>query len=277
METLAIYFNELSIDFDSFPRPASFQWRRSILGMAATIEATAALRQDAVIVFINESWHLDCDGVPFSERFRSELVSSRDRYRQILRRIKKVDRFELDRQVSLQKKSAIGLMFSELAALEWAHGWAISLASGNSLWLENSLNVTVDSLDEYGNLNEPVEFQICQLSAVAHVESWKDLIQDWGAIIGNSSHLAMLDEHPIVMYSAPLEHEPPHIHLLESVNSHNTLAKFEINPFNRPKGPPTWDSRMRPWIELHKDQLLTSWLRCQRGGHPFALKFKGAA
>lgn len=277
METLELYFNELSINFEDFPRPANFQWRESILNMTAAFEATTKLRNDAVIVFMNGSWHINCDGLPFSVRFKEELRCSRDRYRQILSRIRNPERLESDRQVRLVDKVAIGLMYSEIASKNWDQGWAISLPSGNALWRNKSLPITIETLDEKGELNNPVEYHVCHISEVVHVDAWAAQIQDWGSIVGNSSHLAMLDEHPIVMYSSPLEHEPPHVHLLQSVNSHHTLAKFEIEPFNRPKGPPTWDSRMRKWIELHKDQLLSSWRRCQRGGHPYVLNSLGEA
>ncbi len=272
MESLVIYFNELCLQKsqDKLIKPP--QWELYVKNFVDTVEATIAIRPDCRIGFSYNIWHADCGGMAFSERIRLGLAGTKDRYRRLLAKIKQIDNIELARDVQFKGTPAMGLIFADLAANAWSHGWVVSLAIPNSPWIMPKLPVQRWLLDDTGMITGPSDCEVGNLSKMDHVQHWSAEIQDWGSVIASSSFLGLLDGHPIVMYSAPLEHEPPHLHLLESVNYHRTLAKYEIEPFARPWGPDTWDSSMRAWISDYKEQLLRSWKRCQRGGHPYELE-----
>jgi len=36
-----------------------------------------------------------------------------------------------------------------------------------------------------------------------------------------------------------------------------------------------WDHAMEAWVKVHRDELLLSWERCQRGGHPYRIGATG--
>jgi hypothetical protein len=67
------------------------------------------------------------------------------------------------------------------------------------------------------------------------------------------------------------QYTPDFLHLLDQ-GSRNSLAKYRIDVFERPEGPPTWDTEMKAWVTQYRDQLLRSWTRCQQGGFPFELE-----
>lgn len=163
-------------------------------------------------------------------------------------------------------------MLADMAADEWNHGWAVSLSLPNSPWLQHTVAAQRFVLNDQGNLDGPTECVVGHLSSSYHVQHWQAEILDWGSTIAPSCELAVINGHPVVMFPGPLEHGPPHVHLLESRVSHRTLAKYRIDQFERPKGPPVWDAEMKAWITEHRERLLQSWNRCQRGGHPYALE-----
>jgi hypothetical protein len=272
MDNFTLYFNELSVNFKIFPKNPSAPWEQCISELIKLFEEAKKIRPETRIAFPSSSWHADCDGVALSERIRVELSSAKDRYRQFLSRVKRVDEISLDREVSFLGNLSQGLQYTELSVLNWKSGWAISLPTKNTHWDLDFLNVDVQWLDENGSLIAPIKNKIGHIAHADHIASSVTEIEDWGLAISASSFLTLLDGHPIVMYSAPLEHEPPHLHLLESPSDHRTIAKFEIDPFKRIKGADDHDSRVKNFVDTYKSQLLHSWKRCQRGGHPYVLK-----
>lgn len=267
-----LYFNEISVNFHIFPKDPATSWNQCISGLIDLFENVKKIRPETRIAFPSNSWHADCDGIPLSERIRVELSSAKDRYRQFLMRVKRVEEIKLDREVSFLGNIALGLQYTELSVLNWKNGWAISLPTKNTHWNSDFLSVDVQWLMADGSLTSPIQNKIGHISHPTHITPSTTDIEDWGLTVSASSFLTLLDGHPVVMYSAPLEHEPPHLHLLESPSDHRTIAKFEIDPFKRVKGIDSHDSRVRSFVDTYKMQLLHSWKRCQRGGHPYVLQ-----
>lgn len=274
MEALVLYFNELCLFKELNEPDRDDQWAQCVEGFVQVIERILAIRAECRIAFGPGTWHADCGGNSLCERIRQGLSGSKDRYRRLLMKIKQLpkDNIELGREIRFSGHTTVGLTLADMAANEWFHGWAISLSFPNSSWLAPELATQRFTLTEKGELDGPTDCTVGHLSSLDHVLRWHIEIQDWGATVAQSSVLDMIEGHPIVMYSAPLEHEPPHVHLLESPNSHQTLAKYRIDVFERPKGPPKWDAVMKIWVSTHREQLLRSWKRCQRGGHPYVLE-----
>jgi hypothetical protein len=260
--------------FDPSQHPE--QWAQHAERFVQTIDEVLALRKECNVTFGPGAWHADCGGTSLSERVRQTQVSSKDRYRRLLSRVRQlpVENVLQEREVQFAGKPTVGLMLADMAAHTWENGWTVSFAIPNSSWLASSIAAQRLLLLQNGDIEGPTDCTIGHVSSTDHVAEWRTKIQDWGMHIAESSVLDMLGAHPIVMYSAPLEHEPPHVHLLESANSHNTLAKYRIDVvtrIDRPRGPATWDTTIKTWINDHRDQLLRSWERCQRGGHPYKL------
>lgn len=170
---------------------------------------------------------------------------------------------ELLREVYLGDRSAIGLTFAHLQET-----WACSFPIANSDWLANLVTTKEMSVDEQGALTES-DCEIEHLSCIEHVTHWGQSLADWGKKISQSSRVGDVEGYLILMYSAPLEHGVPHVHVVEG-KSQNTIAKYRIDPFERMEGRrPALDSVMQIWIGEHKDLLLSSWIRCMSGGHPY--------
>ncbi len=269
MPTLTLYFNERCLVTLPHNEAELFA---NLDGFITAIEAVIKLRPDCQIGFIEGDWQADCHGQPLAQRIKQRLIHAKTRYQLLLKKIRSLPRDDmpLEHETYFQGDTALGFTLADLAAKEWGHGWAISVANG--YWREPTIPAQRIILLENGDITEPQACQIDHLSNHLHAQSWHDDLLDWGAIVAQSSTLDMLGSHPIVMYSAPLEHNPPHVHLLESSTSRRTLAKFRIEDFVREKGEPNWDAAMKIWLETYRAQLLCSWERCQRGGHPYRLE-----
>jgi Domain of unknown function (DUF4160) len=268
MQILTLYFNELCLNNP----PSGAALFKHIDDFIASIEAAIMLRPDCQLGFIEGDWRADCNGQPLAERIKQQLSNNRSRYQRLLPKIKNLHRNEipLEREIQYQGTFAIGLTLADLAAHQCAHGWAISVANG-SQWSEHQISAERYILSENGDMDAPDGCYIKHLSKSDHLDSWRTQLQDWGAVIAQSCTLDMLGSHPIVMYPAPKEHNPPHVHLLSSDSSY-TLAKFRIADFVREEGKPNWDAAMKIWLKTYQTQLLKSWERCQRGGHPYKLE-----
>lgn len=275
MDSLFLYFNELSLFLREIEPQAqegqerAINWRQVFIDFEATLGEVFAIRGDCKIVFPEGYWDSDFNGEPLSLCFKRYLP--KDCYRRLLSKIKRGDLAQNLREVSFQGHNGVGLALADIAAESWNCGWAVSLPIPQSPWEESIVNAVRLVMDDGGALVGPTNCEIGHLSRDSHVADWRQDLMDWGAAVAASSELDVLEGHPIVMYSSPLEHPPPHVHLLESRNCHTTLAKFRVDVFERVKGCPTWDAKMQRWVECHREGLLRSWDRCQRGLHPFAL------
>lgn len=268
MQPLQLYFNELCLKV-VFDGPSDAY---GISECAILFNQFFAVRADGKIAFPLNSWNEDFGGLPLRVHLSKHL--SKDQYRRLLTRVKHISNVEipLDREISLSDERGLGLTLADLAKELWGQGWAISIPIPNSVWLQASIAAERFVLNDQAELEGPTACVIDHLSNDLHVHHWQSALRDWGSTVAASSELALIDGHPVVMYSAPLEHGPAHVHLLESRNLRKTIAKYEIAQFRRYSGEPRWDTQMNQWITMHRDQLLRSWERCQRGGHPYVLE-----
>jgi len=272
MQALVLYLNELCLAPEPTELDQEYRWTMGAAGLAEAIDSVLAIRPDGNVALPPGSWDADCGGFPLRTRFQQRM--SPDKYRRLLVRIRQLSNANvvLEREVQFSGREALGLTLADAAAQDWTHSWAVSLSLSNSPWLHHSVPAQRFVLNDQGMLDGPTECVVGHLSCGDHVKHWQAEIRDWGSKVATSSELAVINGHPIVMYPGPLEHGPAHVHLLESRGSRVTLAKYEINQFKRYKGRPDWDIEMRAWINTNRDQLLRSWDRCQRGGHPYALE-----
>lgn len=247
------------------------RWLEALDNLAKALDSAFALRHDCRLGFPPDCWNADCGGLPLAQRFRNSL--SKERYLRVLARAVHLSGGDLDlaREVRFQGAASVSMTCADMAAARAGRGWVASLAANNSHWQVHTLQGARTVLQDSGESTGPDPCEIGNLAAESHVQHWRSDLLDWGRTVAASAHLADVAGHPVVMYSAPLEHGPPHVHLLESRNAPRTLAKYRIDVFERAKGPPHWDAEMREWVADYQDQLLQSWQRCQAGGHPYAL------
>jgi hypothetical protein len=178
---------------------------------------------------------------------------------------------ELLSEVNYKGISAHGLTMADLVARDWQQGWVIGLSWSDARWAQPEIEASRFVLTDNGTFEGPQSCRISHISTTSHVNHWRRALIDWGALVSPSSWLVDIAGHPLVMYSAPREHNPPHIHLLESSSSSKTLAKYRIDVFERASGPPTWDVRVGEWVTEHRKALMRSWMRCQTGGKPYTI------
>lgn len=272
MEKLEVYFNELCL---TDPHENHDQaWETSVGVWIVTIECLLTVKSDVCIRLPITGLTSNCGDQSLAIRIKSVLKDSKTRYQRLLTRLRPLSEIKssLDHEVRFDGESTIGLTLADVAAGRWKNGWAMSLFLPNSPWLHSSVEAQRWQLTDDGILEGPTDCQIGHLSCIDHVNHWQTQIRDWGILVADSSILDEIDGHPIVMYSAPREHGLPHVHLLQSRACRTTLAKFRIDVFERFEGKPRWDIQMKAWIEQHRERLLCSWERCQRGGHPYQIK-----
>lgn len=268
MQPLFLYFNELCLNMGA----AQAVPNSGLSECASLFDEFFSVRADGFVAFPPNTWNENCGDVPLRVQLSRHL--SKDQYRRLLTRVKQVSDAEipLEREVFVSNERGLGLTLADLAGNLWGQGWAISVPVPGSAWLDHKVTAQRFALNDQAELEGPTTCDVDHLSRDVHVKHWQEDLRDWGATISPSSELAQLDGHPIVMYSAPLEHGPAHVHLLEGRGHHKTIAKYEIEQFCRYMGEPTWDVQMKEWVNSNREQLLRSWDRCQRGGHPYALE-----
>jgi len=137
-----------------------------------------------------------------------------------------------------------------------------------SNWFGPSVTAKEMYVNEQGVLLE-FNCDIKHFSCIEHVKHWGQSLVDWGKQISQTSRVGDVAGYLILMYSAPLEHGLPHVHVVEG-RTQKTIAKYRVDQFERMEGRrPDLDSAMQIWIGEHKDLLLSSWARCMKGGHPY--------
>ena len=264
MQPLVIYFNEQCLNHTL----EDYHWKTGIQKLCDVIDSFFRVRMDANIAFSTGLLQADCGGRPLNIRIQ-ESYSNKDKYRNLLRKTINLANSDVQllQEIYLDEKSAQGLNSADAIK-----SWAVSLFLINTVWTQPSITGQRYELDEIsGNFNGPTPSIIRHLSEILHMHHWITEIRDWGATVAPSCVLDKLNGHSVVMYQGPKEHNPPHVHLLDK-KSGNSLAKYRIDVFERPKGPPTWDAEMKVWVAQYRDQLLKSWARCQQGGLPFEIE-----
>lgn len=261
MKPLAIYFNEKSL-CGTLTQP---DWSQGVEALFDVLNGFLAERPDGDIVFTHDSWNSTCGDRPLAAQFEKMKSGNRTRYQKFRLKVRRISRdAQLDQEVFWRDETAEGLT---LAAVH--DSWCFSIAAAHADWAMHQIQARCDVMDESGNLSSTA-CTVKNLANQAHLAAWKTLIQDWGLTVAASSVLDSLKGHDVVMYSFPREHNPPHVHVLHK-GSGETLAKYRIEDGMREDGKPTLDAEMRVWLACYKDQLLRSWKRCERGGHPYQL------
>lgn len=264
MQPLVIYFNEQC----QRHTPEDYHWETGIKKLCDVLDGFFKLRTDAYIAFPAGQWHADCGGMPLNIRIKN-AYPNKDKYRSFLIKVKHLTNSDIPllQEVRWERESTQGLTLANAI-----NSWAVSLFLINTIWVQACITAQRYDLDERsGSFDGPNPAEIMHLSESPHAQNWATEIRDWGAIVAPSCVLDKINGHPVVMYQGPKEHNPPHIHLLDKQTG-NSLAKYHIDVFERPKGLPTWDAEMKDWINKYRVQLLKSWSRCQQGGFPYELE-----
>lgn len=264
MPNLIMYFNELCLEAQH--PPSTHTWRESAKNLAVTLDALLSIRADCFIAVPQKGWIKGPENIRLNDEFKAAL-QPKEKYQRLLMRIRELPDLPVDllHEVRFETKNTQALTLTELS-----QSWAVSLPIPDSAWLPNEIQAQHFRLNEQGQWHQPENIAVNHISQAPHIQEWEEKIRDWGWEISASSVLDELQGHRIVMYSAPLEHNPPHVHLLRP-DSSSTFAKYRVDKFALEKGQDTYNREMKVWVEKFYPQLMTSWDRCQRGGHPYAL------
>lgn len=261
MKPLAIYFNEISLQGTL----TDTEWSKSTETLFHVLNDFLQLRSDGQIIFVSDHWASSCGGIPLARQFEQLKHRHKTQYQRFISKVKKINKtLNLMQEITWQNQVADGLTLATLNG-----SWCFSIIDSHSNWFLEKIPAQRHEMDEAGGISSAA-CEVNHLASLAHLAAWKVSLQDWGATIAASCVLDSLKGHHVVMYSAPLEHNPPHVHVLHK-GSGDTLARYRIEDGAREDGKPTLDAEMRIWLTKYKDQLLRSWTRCQRGGHPYEL------
>lgn len=262
MKSLTIYFNEKSLQGSL----TTADWSMEAEYLFHVLNDLLQLRNDCFIAFIDDSWRASCGDRSLANQFGRLGDRHRTKYQRFLLRVKKIKKdVQVLSEITWQMQTADGLTLAGLDA-----SWCFGISKSHSDWLLSGIPAQLNEIDEFGNL-QSTALDVKNITTQGHLSVWTNDIDDWGATVAASSVLDSLKGHSVVMYSAPLEHNPPHVHVLHK-NSGATLAKYRIEDGVLECGMPTLDAEMRVWLTTYRGQLLRSWVRCQRGGHPYQLE-----
>ena len=227
------------------------------------------LKGDLRVGIVDDALYLDISGQCVHDHLKR--LMQRTAFNLLMKKIKSLDSrtAPLDLEARCNNEKSVEALFATISLRKTGFGCMLGVGI-NDNWTKDVISVDFSELTD-NDINF-TSIDMPNVSNVAHVERWRDRIIDWGATIARSWKIWELDGMPVVMYPGPLEHPPPHIHLLDPNGSRKTIAKYLIQPFERPKGPHTWDARMRVFIEDNRDSLLRSWELCQKGMKPISLQ-----
>jgi hypothetical protein len=207
----------------------------------------------------------------------ASAATSKDEYRHVLVNLRSLDAVQVEhamdtRDVYIGGQTNIGAILADLCMSEYSMGWIVSAQSLHEPYDTVSVAAERYSLGADGEMLGPVAIQLSNIACRQHVTHWRNHLYDFGNDIAASAKIDEIDGRPIVMYSGPLEHFPPHVHILVGRASSATFAKYRFDVFAREMGPPKYDSQMSVWVAKYRDQLMRSWDHCQRGHRPFELQ-----
>lgn len=266
MKPLVLYFNELSAPPAEMPPELEAAWKSWALMLFACLRQVSHHQPGVTLIFPCGHWHELCGTKPLSAWVRGWL--GKTEYQWLLSKLRNVCHMDSqDIDVYFNEQKAVGLTFSHLVG-----SWTFSFPIINSNWLFPSITATECRL-----VGDDITERVCvikHLSNSAHAIHWREEMADWGRELAVANTIDSLASYPIQMY--PLDHGYPHVHLIDPqlftpIGRPKTLAKYRVDRFERMEGLPSWDKDMCFWIEQHRDLLLCSWERCQRGGHPYRI------
>lgn len=265
MQPLIIYFNEKSMHGSL----TKHEWQTELQKLCGLIDNFFKLRNNVEFSFIDEHWKaILCESTLRDQLFKTYKQHYKASYQLFLKKISVnlTNKLPLLSEVHWNNQIAHGITLAESKK-----SWVLSIHKSHKDWSKEIINGQRHELDDSGNLPAPTPCEIRNLADDTHIEYWKSYIYDWGLIVAESCILDTLNGHSIVMYPGPKEHNPPHVHVLNKGSS-STLAKYRIQDCMLEDGKPTLNAEIKKWITDHRSQLLSSWERCQRGGHPYKLE-----
>jgi len=263
MRSLIIYFNEYSSPDSISDNQGLENLRRWFLLLWAQIDNIRKIRTDYKLSISTLQWNEILFDKPLFIWFEHWL--SRDQFRWLLSKtIDNQDEVpDLFSEVYFNNRPARGLTRAHLS-----QSWAFSFPQENSPWLEPIINCREIRIDEQGNSGE-ADCIIKHISKSPHVNHWQSELADYGKIVASTNVISSIQGHSVVMY--PLDHSYPHLHLVENSTPRRTIAKYRIDVFERMEGTKEFDKIMCEWITDKNSELLRSWERCKRGGHPYSI------
>ena len=267
MELNTLFFNDLSAeDAGNTTPPGNCIYAIRSFSDVATNSLKA--KRELSFGFPNDILHREIHNKSLLQHLKDSM--QRSAFGLLMSKIKYFDATEtpLHIQIRHQDRASTGILFAAISLQATSFGCVISIDVENK-WSTPLIEVNLDELTPEGV--DSKKQTIANISCNDHIEQWRDSLLDWGAQIATNWKVWELNGMPVVMYPGPLEHPPPHVHLLDPNGSRRTVAKYLVEPFERAKGSNKWDSEMRDFIEQNRESLLRSWELCQRGKKPIAL------
>ena len=265
---LLLHWNELSIpaNVTADELQANLQWASQVQVALDTFNKVRKIRSDCRISFTKGAFHGHVAGRPLQSWLEAWL--GKDRWRQLLGRAvqppmgQELPPFsQLDCELSCNEQSGEGITRAHIA-----DSWTWSVASdaiGFSGYVIRATKTVMDS-------DAHIDVDVPNLAAEDHFKHWAEDLADWGKEPSKNHVISVLDGYQIIMY--PLDHGYPHIHVHvrddPRLNAKYRIDEFEVLTNGRPPG---LDALIEPWIARHRDQLVQSWIRCQKGSFPLKL------
>jgi len=261
LRPLIVYLNERSLCANATVGAGEYELKAAADQLWRGLRVARRERRELSLAVTSADWHAQLLNLPFSVQMRRWLGA--DRYTQLLGILRHSEHTLASIEVAHSGTVSAGLTLALIA-----NSWAISLVRAMSPWAGTTIRARRFELLDNGNAAEE-DCDVRNIGTEAHGVYWTETIQGWGQAEAANNELALVAEHVVEMY--PLDHGYPHVHLVSRNPPGRTVAKYRVDVFSRLEGLPDFDNAMRNWIEEHREALLQSWLRCQKGQHPYRL------
>jgi hypothetical protein len=169
-------------------------------------------------------------------------------------------------QVMFQGHSAIGML--------WARqndSTIVSFAFPPN-WTDSRVLAQLRQVDDTGDHLSSIEIAIPNLSRPEHVETHRELIAGYGHNLASSSLIYEGDGFVIRIWFN--DHPPPHFHVMLRRDTSQASARYAIETLDVLSGKlaPALRKKVEAWARGRREELMSSWIRCRNGQHPFRVE-----
>jgi hypothetical protein len=270
VKRLAVFLNELSFACSMSPEAML----PHVLSTLAAIRAARRIRADMVLVgLVPVSQVLLADGTcTMAAVLRGDVQRDEWRFLASLDQASPWSGYpqavvpgQLE-EVIFQGQSAIGMLWatrndSTIASFAFPPNWA-----------DSSVQAELHQIDDTGSGFNSVEIAVPNLSGPEHVAAHRELITTYGRDLAKSSLIYEGDGFFVRIWFT--DHPPPHFHVMLRRDTSDAAARYAIDTVDLLSGQlsPPVRRRVEEWARARRDELMSSWIRCSNGQHPFRIE-----
>lgn len=270
MRLLILYWNELSFSesISAAEIGAATLWREHALEAFAALQLALRQRPGSKVFFPSGAFkqHEYVAGKPLLSVLEDLL--GRERVRKLKANIVQPVQSQETPIESLDfELECAGRRGNGITLAHHVQSWAWSIGGELNSFSDKS----IAAVKQFAAHAHSEEVLVNNIAKREHAEDWQVQMASWGATAASGHVICELGDYQIIMY--PLDHGFPHLHV-HRLDGAPLDAKYRVDngePLTK-LPPPDLHALMNRFIARYRQELLTSWSRCQLGEYPLKLQ-----